>query len=319
MRSRFVIVAGFVLGLLFLWNAAGFCAEGDGKVTQEQWKNKMMERWGKDKGGSELIDIGQNGIIDYEKGYIEAIGLAAANLRFKDNPGQARLACLRAAEVLAYRAILETTTSVQINSETTVKDMMTESDIVNVKSQGTLKGVQTVPNSEEYFSDLSCAVRVRMPLAKAVQAIGAITKKEKKIEAEINKPSNVPPPKVKAVPAQEAGGEVYTGLVIDARGQGARPAMAPKIVDENGAEVYGSAMVDRNFAVQQGMSGYARDLGAAQSNQRVTNNPITMKALSVEGGSKADLRISNADAEKLRSVSENLSFMKKCRVMIVLD
>jgi len=47
--------------------------------------------------------------------------------------------------------------------------------------------------------------------------------------------------------------------------------MSPKIVDENGAEVYGSMIVDKNYAVSQGISGYARDLTAAQSNQRVTN------------------------------------------------
>jgi hypothetical protein len=67
------------------------------------------------------------------------------------------------------------------------------------------------------------------------------------------------------------------------------------------------------------MSGYARDLTAAQSNARVTNNPLSAKGLKTDGAGRADIVISNADAEKLRAAAENMSFMKKCRVMIVLD
>jgi hypothetical protein len=108
-------------------------------------------------------------------------------------------------------------------------------------------------------------------------------------------------------------------MVIDARGLQARPAMSPKVLDENGKEVYGSMNVDREYAVQQGMSGYARDLTAAQSNPRVTNNPVSVKGMKTEGPGKSDIIISNADAEKIRGASDNLLFLKKCRVMIVLD
>ena len=115
------------------------------------------------------------------------------------------------------------------------------------------------------------------------------------------------------------GGNLYTGLIIDARGLDARPAMSPKIVDETGKEVYGSAYVSREFAVQQGMSGYARDLTSAQQNPRVANNPLIVKGLRTQGPGKSDIVISNADAAKILSSSENLSFLQKCRVMIVLD
>jgi hypothetical protein len=95
--------------------------------------------------------------------------------------------------------------------------------------------------------------------------------------------------------------------------------MSPRVFDEDGKEVYGSANVDREYAVQQGMSGYARDLTAAQSNQRVTANPVTIKALKTSGPGKSDLIISNADAQQVRASAENASFMKQCKVMIVLD
>jgi hypothetical protein len=107
--------------------------------------------------------------------------------------------------------------------------------------------------------------------------------------------------------------------VLDARGIQARPAMSPKILDEGGKEVYGTTNVDREYAIQQGMSGYARDLTAAQSNARVTNNPVSVKGMKTEGAGRSDIVISNADAQIIRANAENLSFLKKCRVMIVLD
>ena len=130
-------------------------------------------------------------------------------------------------------------------------------------------------------------------------------------------PPDMPSSSPRTTPAPT--GVVYTGMVIDARGLQARPAMAPKILDENGKEVYGSMNVVREYDVKQGMSGYARDLTAAQSNPRVTNNPFTVKGLKAEGPGKSDIVISNADAEKVRGTSDNLLFLKKCRVMIVLD
>lgn len=127
------------------------------------------------------------------------------------------------------------------------------------------------------------------------------------------------PGKEEVVSPPAPAGVVYTGLVLDARGIQARPAMSPKVVDENGQEVYGSMQVDREFAVQQGMSGYARDLTAAQSNSRVTNNPVTIKGLKSVGPGRSNIVISNADAQMIRAAAENLVFLKKCRVMVVLD
>jgi hypothetical protein len=146
----------------------------------------------------------------------------------------------------------------------------------------------------------------------------------------IEKQKDAPPPVVSTPSAPEPAAPVpavtapaapiaYTGMVVDARGIQARPAMSPRVFDEDGKEVYGSANVDREFAVQQGMSGYARDLNAAQSNQRVTANPVTVKALKTSGAGRSDLVISNADAQQIRASAENMTFMKKCRVMVVLD
>jgi len=95
--------------------------------------------------------------------------------------------------------------------------------------------------------------------------------------------------------------------------------MKPKILDEGGKEVYGYMIVDQTYANQQGISSYSKDLSAAQNNPRVTDNPLTVKALRSEGATKGDIVISVADASKITGAADNLSFLKQCRVMIVLD
>ena len=90
-------------------------------------------------------------------------------------------------------------------------------------------------------------------------------------------------------------------------------------MDENGKEVYGPAFVSREFAVQQGLSRYMTNTEAALNNPIVGNNPILVKGLRAEGNDRSRVVISNADASRLLSMSENLSFLKQCRVVIVSD
>jgi hypothetical protein len=116
-----------------------------------------------------------------------------------------------------------------------------------------------------------------------------------------------------------AQGGAYTGLIIDAKGLGLRPAMSPKIVDEAGQEVYGSKYVSRDWAVQIGMVGYDKDVNRARSNDRVTANPLVVKALRVAGENKADIVVANATATMIRNAASSQNFLDKCKVMFIVD
>ncbi len=297
--KKWMLTMGIV-AVMMLFAGAGFCQKGgDGKVSMTEW-NKIIE--------SKVAEqAGVNGIINYEDGYVEALGIAAPPERYMGKPN-ARPMALRAAEVVAYRNLLEIVQGVRIDSNTVVKDFMTESDTIRASVEGLVKGAKVV--NKEYLSDGTVEVTMRMNLSgKLSQTI---------IPRAFDKqPESAPPPPPPVISAPS--GDIFTGLVIDARGLTARPAMSPKVVDENGKEVYGSMNVDRQYAIQQGMTGYARDLTAAQSNPRVTNNPVSVKGVKADGPGKCDIVISNADAAKIRASGENLSFLKKCRVMIVLD
>ena len=288
MRSKLIVTVSVIVSMLFLYAGIGFSQE---KVSGSQW-TQIVEQ------------MGDKGKINWSEGYIEAVGIGAPPERYIGKP-QARPMALRAAKVDAYRNLLETTKGVRIDSATVVKDFTVESDTINAAVEGLVRGAKVV--NQDYLSDGTVEVTLSMPMAGGFAEVIIPKALEKKPEA--------------APPAPPAGpsGDVFTGMVVDARGLQARPAMAPKVLDENGKEVYGSMNVDKQFAVQQGMSGYARDLTAAQSNARVTNNPVSVKGLKTEGPGKSDIVISNADADKIRGAADNMTFLKKCRVMIVLD
>ncbi|OIP89221.1 MAG: hypothetical protein CO013_09395 [Syntrophobacterales bacterium CG_4_8_14_3_um_filter_58_8] len=270
---------------------------------------------GQDKvSASEWVEqIGNKGSVNWTDGYVEAVGIGAPPQRNIGSP-QARPMALRAAQVDAYRNLLEVVSGVRVDSTTTIRDFVVESDIINTQVQGMVKGAKTM--KQEYLSDGTVEVTVRMPLSGNFAAV-IVPRILEKRQAAPRTPAPAAPQAPAASPA--SGGEVFTGLVVDARGIQARPAMSPRIIDEKGQEVYGSMNVDREYAVQQGMSGYARDLTAAQSNARVTNSPATVKGLRTEGAGRSDIVIANADAERIRASGDNQGFLKKCRVMIVLD
>jgi hypothetical protein len=296
MKSKVIVAVCMMVSVIFLCAGLGFCQE---KVSGSEW-TQIVEQ------------MGDKGKINWSEGYIEALGIGAPPERYIGKP-QARPMALRAARVDAYRNLLEVTKGVRVDSTTVVKDFTVESDVIKAQVEGLVKGAKVV--NQEYMSDGTVEVTVRMPIAGGFSQIIVPRALDKKPEVTPPAPS---PPVAPPVPAAVTG-VVYTGMVIDARGIQARPAMSPRILDENGKEVYGSMNVDREYAVQQGMSGYARDLTAAQSNPRVTNNPASLKGIKTEGPGRSDIIISTADAEKIRSASDNVSFLKKCRVMIVLD
>ncbi|HYA14605.1 MAG TPA: hypothetical protein VEF33_09735 [Syntrophales bacterium] len=300
MRSKLSITVSVIVSILLLYSGIGFCQE---KVSGSEW-TQIIEQ------------MGDKGKINWLEGYVEAKGIGAPPERYIGKP-PARPMALRAARVDAYRNLLETTKGVRVDSSTLVKDYTVESDTINTQVEGLVKGAKVV--NQEYLSDGTVEVTMRMPIPGDFTKIiiQRVIEKRPEVTPPSSPPPAVAPPEAPAAPAPAA--VVYTGMVVDARGLQARPAMSPKIIDESGKEVYGSMNVDRAYAVQQGMSGYARDLTAAQSNPRVTNNPVSVKGIKTEGPGKSDIVISNADAEKIRGASDNLTFLKKCRVMIVLD
>ncbi|MBI5967333.1 MAG: hypothetical protein HY882_05695 [Deltaproteobacteria bacterium] len=111
---------------------------------------------------------------------------------------------------------------------------------------------------------------------------------------------------------------VVTGLIIDAQDLPFIPSAAPKIIDEDGREIYGSTYVDKEWLEKQGIVGYAKSIAEAKVNPRVAANPLVVKAIQAAGANNRNLILSNEDARKIRELSKHLNFLEHAKVMIVV-
>jgi len=248
--------------------------------------------------------VGTSGKVDWTTGVITAVGIGAPPAQ-PANAAQARAMAERAAQVVAYRNLLEAVKGVRVDSTTTVENFIVTSDVIRTEVSGIIQGAMIM--DKKYMSDGSVEVTVGMKLT------GALA------DALLPKTPPTPPTGLTGTLAPATPGQLYTGLIVDARGLGVKPAMAPKILNEDGKEVYGSAWINRDYAVREGMVGYLKDPVQAQTNPRVTDKPLMVKALKVAGDARVDMVITNADAAMLHNAAENLSMLQKCRVIVLVD
>lgn len=258
--------------------------------------------------GDGYVEQTGNGQLNWQTGFITATGYGAPPANAA-NIAQANAMARRAATVVARRNLLEVLQGVQIDSTTTVQDAMVASDVVVNRVRGYLQNSQILET--HYLSDGSVEVIV------GINMRGGLTEAVIPQSTPFN-PQPVTPTAPQATPAQPAS-QSWSGLLVDATGLGARPAMSPKILDPAGNEVYGSAMVSREYAIQQGMAGYAKDMDKAKENARVSSNPLVVKAVSADGKAKTNLVLDQASADAVRNAAKDQNFLEKCRVMIVLD
>jgi hypothetical protein len=326
---------------------------------------------------SDAVETVGQGMINWTSGEVYATGIGAPPPNAV-NPAQARAMAERAAQVVAYRNLLEIVKGVRVDSETVVENFMTKSDIIRTKVDGIIKGA--MPVKKQYLSDgsveITVAMRMKGDFLNAVvpetfggtmlpspqvrpapsAALPAPPKQppppspsspDKRLEPpriEPVRPAPVPqqpekkpePPKVtppqaekKVEPPQapqivvpdhstsQFKGGKATGVVIDGRGLGLKPALLPKIVDPQGQEIYVGQVVPRTNAVEQGVAGYAKDVNAAANNFRVTDNPAVIKGLRASGAARTDIMLSQADAQVLRDLGKKGDFLQFCRVIIV--
>lgn len=111
----------------------------------------------------------------------------------------------------------------------------------------------------------------------------------------------------------------YTGLIVDARKLGLRPALIPKIMNERGELVYSTQNVAQQEMIRMGLVGYAKDVDAAAKNQRVTAEPYVVPGLNATGEKKTDVVISNRDAQTILTTAPYTGYLKNGRVMVVYD
>lgn len=259
------------------------------------------------------LSVFAQGEVDWERRVIRATGLGAPNPN-APNSAVARAGAIRAAKLVALRELGESLKGMYISGKTKVENYMTVSDEIGTQFEGILKAFRMV-GGPKYLADGSVEVTMEISIDGDLASL-AMPKSE--FKEENNQPAQDYNSSNSNSGSTEENNGIYTGLVINCKSFFLQPALAPKVVDENGREVYGTANVSREYAVQQGMMGYLKDLDKALGNARVGSNPFQINALKNSGNNRTDIVISNADANKLRELGAKLNFLRECRVIAVL-
>jgi hypothetical protein len=245
-----------------------------------------------------LAARGEPASVDWQKRVVRCTGTGAPNLRdAQSNVAVARIGAERAARLDALRNCLEAVRGVRVSGEQTVGGALSADPGLRAQVEGVVKGFQLV-GKPRYFSDGGVEMDVEVPLDGVAAAV-------------------LPAPAAPAAaPAGSAGGPGGpTGLLVDARGTGLAPALAPRLVDEKGMELYSAGSVAPEVRKKSGAAAWSRDPVAARKEQgeRLGDRPLEVKAVKAQG---TDAVLDEQAASALRAAP---GLLAEGRVVIVTE
>ena len=246
----------------------------------------------------------ENGSINWSTGNVFGIGKASPE-------GKSELShqfVLGSARADANRQIIEILKKIKISNTLTVGEYASKNDVILAGMEKTARDAAI--SKQYYTSALSVEIMIetsmfggflQLVLPEEIRQIS-------KISPEIRKKNSNP-----------VGENLYTGLIIDARGLGFEPVLNPLIVSEQGHDIYSSVFISREFAVQNGVCKYLCSMDQALKDKRIGNHPLVFKGLRKEGKPTTAIVISISDYRLFEKTTERHAFLKECRVIIVQD
>jgi hypothetical protein len=166
-----------------------------------------------------------NGQVNWSEQFIEATGSAVIDYDRFPNQAQARAMATRGAIVVAQRNLLEIIQGVNVVSETTVKDMMIQSDYIYTRVDGVVKGAQQFGEAIE--KDGMIEVKMRIPMYETNGLAPAVYDGIAQLPGMGNR--------ALVQTDIEVGEEgLPSGLVFNFNGKTYDPSMFPMVVDKDG-------------------------------------------------------------------------------------
>lgn len=242
--------------------------------------------------------LADSGAVDWQQKVVKCTGTGAVNVRDADgNVAVARIGAEKAAKLDALRNCLETIKGIQLESGKSAGSAMQSDSAMRAKVEGVIKKFTVA--KPRYYGDSSIEVDVTVPLEGAL--------------SEVLMPKGEGATTPASAPAGDAPG---TSLVVDARGQKVTPALAPRVFDESGNEVYGPGTLSEAGRKAGGAAAYAKDLDGAKKTaaDRLGDKPLVVRAVKVSG---SDVVISSADAKSL--AGKGWPFLAEAKVVILAD
>lgn len=272
-----------------------------------------------------------------DTGYItvEGTGVMPTNTL---NINQAKMLARRAATVDAYRQIAEQVNGVSVDGDTTIENLQVTSDVVRSRTSAVIKNAR-IKNVK--YIDGGCVVTVEVPVFGVSGSLASAVFESRTARDSFPTPVESVVPSTPAsyddfgytpsrsttstkpvysdkgtsaapAPSGRAIGS-YTGLIVDCRGLGLKPAMSPVIKNAAGTAIYGYKNLDYDAIVEQGMAGYTRDINNAA---RAGSNPLIVRAEAVANNG-ANPVLSTADANRVLIENGATGFLDGAKVVFV--
>lgn len=230
--------------------------------------------------------------------------------------GQAKLMARRAAVVEAQRNLLETVKDVAIDSETNVEMSMTLNDTIHSEISGVIRGARVI--DEEYIPEDGI---YRVTMSVPMYGDGSLGQVVFDNVIGNNQKVPVPAPSPTYNPNTSQINGNYTGLVIRARGAGLVRTFCPAIYDTSGRAIYGVYNVDKKYAIDYGVVGYAKGQQGwdtvRMGTSRAGSNPLVVDIVEVRQrvANKCDVVISVEDADRILAENRHSHFLDNYAVM----
>jgi hypothetical protein len=268
----------------------------------------------------DLIEHQSSGSINWSSGSLVAQGIGIPPSSVSASAATAMAG--RAAKAVALRNLLELVQGIRVDSTTTVKNYVVQSDEIQTRIQGLVKNAQEMKRA--VFPDGSVEVTLSMALwgeQSLLSSLGTNEKRDHSFED--------------GSPDQNSFG--YSGVVVDARGLAIKPVAYPSLLDPQREAILAIGEDKRPKTPSRGGAQYLmlkdslslsslwrrhpvvdkKETGP--SLKRVGPRPLTIKGLDKAGTFQADIIVSASDAKKLREDENLLKVLREGRIIIVTD
>jgi hypothetical protein len=270
------------------------------------------------------------GQINWVEGYISAVGEGTATP--SGNKVKDQLRAVRAATILAQRALLETVKELKIDSETKVRNKMVQEDVINTRIEGTIQGAEIIKQNIRWEGDTPiAAVELRICLS----GVGGCKSEKSIINAlgldQKSEQTNAPSQRLDDILAkqetivQKAQDIIYdssrpvTGIIFNLQGLFFERVILPVVITIGDGDkpftVYSVKSVEPQVIRTYGIMRYADSVEQAKQNSHLGEN---IMIVSVSGVTKENMIMIGFDAARLvRETSRHGNdYLRNAKVLI---
>ena len=209
----------------------------------------------------------------------------------------------RSATADAYRRFSGALDLVRVDANTRVKDLAVVDDALRTRLSDFVKSAKVLETN--YWPDGSAEVVLGADLRGDASLAALIAR-----QGEAQPAAEAAPTTKEVVTEPVAVRATYSSLIIEAKGLGAQPAMLPNVRDHEGK------IVDLSAGGKRRTVKYLRD--GAFLDPAAGLNPLKVKATRTQGVLRADLVLSPADSQALKSALLDQKVGEGAPVIVVL-